>query len=85
MKMPGVLRICREILKVILIGALATWTAAAPVVWIVRDGLGPDMVESGWPRSVFKFLGIWGAPAIVLAVPLIVLWMVDRRAADQTA
>jgi hypothetical protein len=67
-------------MKVLLLGALVAWASAAPVVWIVRDGLGPGMVESEWPRSVFKFLVIWGVPAIVLVVPLIVLWILDRRA-----
>lgn len=79
MKMNAVLRVCSNTLTVVLLGALVTWVAAAPVVWIVRDGLGPDMVESDWPRSVFKFLGIWGLPAMVLVVPLIVLWFIDRR------
>ena len=37
MKMDGVLRACRGILKVLLFGALVAWVAAAPVVWIVRD------------------------------------------------
>ncbi len=81
MNMDGVLRACRGIVKVLLLGALLAWLAAAPIVWIVRDGLGPGMVESEWPRSVFRFLVMWGVPAIVLVAPLIVLWIVDRRAA----
>jgi hypothetical protein len=80
MKLADVLRICRKILIVILLGALVTWAAAAPIVWIVRDGLGPGMVETAWPRSVYKFLVLWGVPALVLTVPLIILWFIDRRA-----
>jgi len=38
------LTVCRRIMMGLLIAALLTWVAAAPLVWILRDGLGPDMV-----------------------------------------
>ena len=73
------LTICRRVLMVVLLAGLLTWVAAAPLVWILRDGLGPDMVESGGVRSVLKFLVQWSVPAAVFAVPLLGLWLLERR------
>jgi hypothetical protein len=84
MRFTGVMQICRRILMVLLLAALIVWGAAAPLVWILRDGLGPDMVESGWARSVFKFLVGWGTPAIVLAAPLFALVRLERRLGTTT-
>jgi hypothetical protein len=58
---------------------LLTWIACAPIVWIVRDGLGPDSVESGWTMSAYKFAVLWGTPAVVLAVTLLVLARIGRN------
>jgi hypothetical protein len=80
-RLSRVMRICRRILMAILQAALLAWAACSPLVWILRDGLGPDSVESGWAMSVFKFLVMWGVPALSLAAPLFVLSLVDRRAA----
>lgn len=63
-----------NVLKAVLVGGLVCWVAAAPLVWILRDGLGPDMVESSGFRSAYKFLLGWGVPALALALPLAVLW-----------
>ena len=46
---------------------LLVWVVTAPLIWILRDGLGPDMVESGWTPGTFKFLAGWGVPDLVLA------------------
>src|SRR5438045_2599040 len=62
LRWTGILRACREILSAILIASLLVWVATAPLVWILRDGLGPDQVDSGWVRSVFRFLVGWGVP-----------------------
>src|SRR3569833_387628 len=70
------LRAFRVVLKVTMLGALVVWVAAAPFVWLLQDGLGPDMVESGWGQAVLKFLVGWGGPALGLAVLLFVLWLV---------
>ena len=78
MRQAGLMKMCRQILKGILLGALASWVAAAPLVWILRDGLGPDQVDSEFPWAVVKFLGGWGIPAVILAAPLLALWLVDR-------
>ena len=53
----------------------------APLVWILRDGLGPDSQESGWGLGLIKFAVQWCIPALVLAVPLYGLWLLERRLA----
>ncbi len=82
MRRADVMRAARLVLRQILLGLLLAWAAAAPLVWIVRDGLGPDSVETGWVEGAFKFLATWGGPALVLATPLALLALVDRRADD---
>src|SRR3954451_647823 len=72
---------CLHLLIVILQALLITWMACAPIVWIVRDGLGPDSVETTWPGSVLKFLVAWTGPALLLAAPLLALSIVNRRLA----
>jgi hypothetical protein len=72
-------RVCCLVGQVALAAALLTWVGAAPLVWILRDGLGPDMVESVGARAVLKFLVGWGAPALALALPLAGLSVVQRR------
>jgi len=69
----------------LLLAALIAWVSAAPLVWILRDGLGPDSVETGGLTSVLKFLVQWSIPAAVFAVPLVVLWLIDRRSARGTS
>jgi hypothetical protein len=64
--------------------ALFVWMTCAPLVWIVRDGLGPDSHDSVWPWSVVKFAAQWGVPALVLAVPLVALQFVERRLIAQS-
>jgi hypothetical protein len=59
--------------------ALFVWFTCAPIVWILRDGLGPDSQDSVWPWSVVKFAVQWSVPALVLAVPLVALRFVERR------
>jgi hypothetical protein len=78
-RMIGVLRFFLQILIVLLQAALWTWAACLPLVWILRDGLGPDSVDSRWPTSVVKFVTMWSIPALTLAVPLLILSRVERR------
>lgn len=66
------------IIKVVLLALLVNWIAAAPLVWILRDGLAPGMVESVGMQAVGKFLGGWGVPALMLATPLVGLLMLER-------
>jgi hypothetical protein len=35
------MRLCVQILQAILLAALIAWVAISPLVWILRDGLGP--------------------------------------------
>ncbi len=77
--MKVVARACCLAGQVALAAALLTWVAAAPLVWILRDGLGPGMVESAGARAALKFLVGWGAPALALAVPLAGLTVIQRR------
>jgi|GEM_PF-4220637 len=79
------LRLGREILQALLSGALVVWICSAPLVWILQDGLGPDMVESGVGRALIKFLVLWGLPALLLATPLVGMAMLERRSAAKRA
>lgn len=74
-----VVRTCCLIGKIVLLAALVNWVAAAPIVWIVRDGLGPDMIESTGMKAALKFLIQWGVPALIIAVPLYGLTWIERR------
>ena len=59
--------------------ALICCISMAPFAWILRDGLGPDAVESqGWEalRRSFTFMG-WGP--ILLAL-LLAHWLCKTRA-----
>ena len=77
-RLIGVVRVCGLILRVVLPACLAVWVAAAPLAWIVRDGRGPGMVETTGRQAAFKFLGLWGIPALVLAVAALGLWLLER-------
>jgi hypothetical protein len=79
MPMSRVGRSILDLVIALLQALLLTWIACAPIVWIVRDGLGPDSVDSGWAMSAYKFAVMWGTPALVLAVPLFVLARVRRN------
>jgi hypothetical protein len=80
--MRSAARFCLQLLTALLQGGLLVWVGCAPLVWIMRDGLGPDSHESGWGLALLKFAVGWGVPALALAVPLYGLWLVDRRLAD---
>ena len=82
MRSATVVRFCLRCLMTLLQGGLLAWAGCAPIVWIVRDGLGPDSHETGWGLALIKFAVLWGVPALVLAVPLYVLSLVDRRLID---
>jgi hypothetical protein len=74
-----VVRTCCLICKILLLATLVNWVAAGPLVWIVRDGLGPDTIESTGMKAAFKFLVEWGVPALIITVPLYGLTWVERR------
>jgi hypothetical protein len=45
--------------------ALAVWLCGAPLLWIVRDGLGPDSVETRGRTAVAKF-----APVLLVGLAI---------------
>jgi hypothetical protein len=53
------------VLQFLVGGALGLWLVACPLLWIVRDGLGPDSVETtGW-AALWKF-----APVLLVGLAL---------------
>lgn len=80
----SIMRFFVQSLVVILQAMLTVWVFCAPIVWITRDGLGPDSHESGWILGAVKFAAQWSVPALVLAVPLFALLLVQRRLANST-
>jgi hypothetical protein len=62
--------------------ALGLWVVVCPLLWILRDGLGPDSVETtGW-AAVGKFSPVLltGAGLVVyLAVLHVCAWWLRRR------
>jgi hypothetical protein len=77
-----VARFFLQFLIFLLQSALFAWATFLPIVWIVRDGLGPDSHETGWVVGICKTLAVWGIPALVLAVSLYGLTRVERRMAS---
>jgi hypothetical protein len=77
------LRFFLRSLIVILQAGLIVWAACLPLVWILRDGLGPDAAETGWGIGVLKAAVQWGVPALALAAPLCGLSIAERRLADR--
>jgi hypothetical protein len=77
--------VCCQVLRITLSAALATWVAAAPLVWILRDGLAAGMVETTGAQAAYKFLVGWGVPALILAAPLYGLSVAQRRLAPPDA
>ena len=75
------LRVLLRLLIAALQAGLMVWAACLPLVWVLRDGLGPDATESGGAEAVFKVAIGWGVPALALALPLCGLLFVDRRGA----
>jgi hypothetical protein len=78
-RVVGVVRVCGLILRMVLLACLGAWLAAAPVAWILRDGLKVGMVTTTGLPALFKFLGLCGIPALALASPALGLWFLDRR------
>jgi hypothetical protein len=76
--MVGVTRTCCVILKSLLVAGLVAWTASAPLVWVVRDGLGPKSADSVGTQAAYKFAVGWGVPAFAVAMPLLGLVVFER-------
>ena len=56
-------------------GTLFTWILIAPIVWVLRDGLGPDSVRSSGIHAISRFLTTfyWGPVALALLAATIFL------------
>jgi hypothetical protein len=80
-RITSIVSLCLQLLIVILQAGLFVWVACAPLVWILRDGLGPDSHESGWGLGLLKFAVGWGIPALALILPLYGLSRLERRLA----
>src|SRR5262245_17900412 len=58
--------LCRFMLAIVYVG-LVLWLMACPLLWILRDGLGPDSVETtGW-AALRKF-----SPVLLIGLVLVV-------------
>jgi hypothetical protein len=79
--MKRVARFIPQLLIALIQGVLVAWACCLPIVWIVRDGLGPDSHETGWAMGILKTLTIWGIPALAFAVPLCGLKRLQRSLA----
>jgi hypothetical protein len=84
-KLADATRACCRLLRAVLLGCLGAWAAAAPLAWILRDGLGPGMAESSGARAALKFLVLWSVPALALAAPVAGLALVERGLAGATS
>jgi hypothetical protein len=74
----AILRFTCFVLIGVLFVALLCWAAAAPLVWILRDGLAVGMVESEGAHAVARFMALWGLPALAFALPLAGLVVASR-------
>ena len=44
---------------------LAVWLTACPLLWVLRDGLGPDSVETSGFMAVRKFAPMMAVGAVL--------------------
>ena len=57
----------RKIVHGLLLAALVVWGLCGPMAWILRDGLGPDSVEShGWEAARRFFWTFYWGPVFAL-------------------
>lgn len=77
--MSNVTKACVAGLRIGLLAAIVAWTAAAPLLWILRDGLGPDASDTGGLQAVGRFAVVWGLPALVLGVSAFGLTLAQRK------
>jgi hypothetical protein len=68
----------RNVLTTLLDGILAAWVIGlGPICWILRDGLGPNSVDSGGAMAVARFLmTLWWGPVLA---GLVLLRLAARR------
>jgi hypothetical protein len=65
----------RGTIHAVLISSLTAWCILGLLVWITRDGLGPDAVESqGWESLTRLFWNFYWGPIFVLLAAAAMLW-----------
>jgi hypothetical protein len=75
-----IIRFCCLTLCIVLLAALLGWAALAPLAWILRDGLGPNMKDTEGLQAVSKFGLIWGLPGVVLLIGFsCAYWRLSRK------
>jgi hypothetical protein len=85
----GKLKVCQWLCWLALAiayAALLFWAMMAPLLWIVRDGLGPDAPETNGWDAIWKFMPVaLTGPGIVIFIALthLVEFWLRRRIADR--
>ncbi|MFC2135070.1 hypothetical protein ACFLTH_10670 [Bacteroidota bacterium] len=77
-----------KIIRTVSVGILIFWTILTPLVWTVRDGLGPNAVDSSGLLAIEKtFLAFYWGPILILliVVNLIFRKIIKRPSADRDA
>ncbi|MFT5731890.1 MAG: hypothetical protein ACJA2W_001207 [Planctomycetota bacterium] len=65
----------RDVIQSLLFAALVVWSMCGPFAWIMRDGLGPDSVESeGWNALTRCFWTFYWGPVFILLAATSRMW-----------
>ena len=73
-----------KLLYALLIAASISWLMLFPIIWILRDGLGPDSVTSEGVKAVERFFMTFNYGPIGLALLLANLLVKSRMQATET-
>jgi len=72
----------RGLVQALLATGLMAWAVCGVCAWILRDGLGPNAVESeGWEALTRSFWTFYWGPVFLVLVVAKVLW---SRCADHS-
>ena len=65
----------RGTIQALLVAGLTVWSMCGMFAWILRDGLGPDAVESdGWEALTRFFWTYYWGPIFILLAAAAMLW-----------
>jgi cytochrome c oxidase subunit IV len=60
--------------QTLLLAGLLAWSMLGALVWVLRDGLGPNAIEShGWEALARQFWTFYWGPVLLVLVVLLVL------------